>query len=471
MTKNMAKASKLMSVYNINTTLPINRYNVGTKVHDKQVLFHKCTSRIRFVFGGNRCGKTECGAVETVWIATATHPFRKNLHDSEGWVVSVSKAVQRDVAQRKLLRFLPKQYIKSIVMLSGSKDQSEYGIIDYIIINNELGGESRIYFKNYEQSREKFQGTSLDYVWFDEEPPQDIYNECRMRIMDRGGMIYCTMTPLKGLTFIYDEIIINKFNNKEVWYICMQWEDNPFLKTKEIAFMKKSMSDDELESRQYGRFFVGTGLVYSEFDANVHVIEPFDIPIEWQDMISIDPGLSNPLSCHFYARDYDDNVYVVGEYYMANKDIDFHAEMIHGLANRLNWKRDAKGKLSSLIDSAANQKTLASTKSVAELFADKGILVNTHVNKELYAGINKVKSMLKNRKLFIFKNCTELIREIKGYWWGDKDRPIKKDDHALDELRYYIMSNTTRPPKPLPKPTMIQQDKQNLIKKRKAIFY
>ena len=42
----------------------IFRYNTGEKVHLKQLEFHKCQKRNRWVFGGNRSGKTECGAVE-----------------------------------------------------------------------------------------------------------------------------------------------------------------------------------------------------------------------------------------------------------------------------------------------------------------------------------------------------------------------------------------------------------------------
>ena len=98
----------------------------------------------------------------------------------------------------------------------------------------------------------------------------------------------------------------------------------------------------------------------------------------------------------------------------------------------------------AIIDSAARQKTLASEKNVVELFYENGILVNPQVDKDMFAGISTVKSYLKtadgSTRLFIFKNCVNLIREIKNYWWGDGDLPIKKDDHALDELRYYLMT-------------------------------
>ena len=82
----------------------LSRYNAGKKVHRKQLAFHKCKKRNRWVFGGNCSGKTECGAVEAVWLARGIHPYRKNRADVSGWVVSLSQQVQRDVAQAKLLR-------------------------------------------------------------------------------------------------------------------------------------------------------------------------------------------------------------------------------------------------------------------------------------------------------------------------------------------------------------------------------
>ena len=104
-------------------------YNTGRKKHKKQLAFHKCKKRNRWVFGGNRSGKTECGAVETVWIARGIHPYRKNKADTFGWVVSLSQQVQRDVAQSKILYYLPKSWIADIVMLSGRKDSPASGII------------------------------------------------------------------------------------------------------------------------------------------------------------------------------------------------------------------------------------------------------------------------------------------------------------------------------------------------------
>ena len=446
--------------------LPIYRYNKGKKVHKKQLLFHRCEKRNRWVFGGNRSGKTECGAVEVVYLALGINPYRKNKV-TEGWVVSLSRQVQRDVAQQKILHYLPTSSIEKVVMVTGAQGSLDSGVIDFILVRSECGGLSKIGFKSCDQGREKFQGASLDYVWFDEEPPYDIYQECRMRVLDRRGEIFGTMTPLKGLTWVYNTIYLNENDDKEVWYEQIEWADNPFLSIDEIESMTKSMSAEEVEARRYGKFIATSGLVYSEFDENVHVIEPFDVPAEWQDNISIDPGLHNPLSAHFYAVDFDGNVYVVAEHFESEKDVAYHANCIKKIADRLNWKRNSAGKLSALIDPAASQRTLSSEKTVVELFSENGINVNTKVNKDMFSGITTVKSYLRTAdgrvRLYIFKNCTNLIREFKSYWWGDGDNPVKKDDHALDELRYYLMTKPKNVPKI--KKTEIQKDKERLIKR------
>lgn len=419
-------------------------YNAGDKVHAKQVAFHKCPKRNRWVFGGNRTGKTECGAAETAWMLRGNHPYRKIGGATVGWAVSVSYNAGREVAQKKLLSYLNPAWISHIGMLKGSQGVPNGGVIDYIAVKNVFGSLSYVYFKSCEAGREKFQGSSLDFVWFDEEPPEDVYEECRMRVLDRKGDIFGTMTPLKGMTFVYDKIFLNSAADPEVWSETMEWSDNPYLDRGEIERLSGVLSPDVLRSRRYGGFCDKSETVYPEFDESVHVIEPFAVPEDWQDTLSIDPGLNNPLSCHWYACDYDGNVYAVAEHFAAGKDVPYHCKAIRDKCDELHWKRGKKGEVYALIDSAANQKTLAASRSVTELFCENGVWVNPNVDKNVFAGINRVKSYLLGEngtpRLYIFSSCTNLIRELKAYRYGRDDMPVKRDDHALDELRYYLMT-------------------------------
>ncbi len=433
-------------------------YNRGDRIHQKQMAFHRDRHRNRWMFGGNRTGKTVSGAVEAVWYARGNHPYKEIPHPTKGWVVSLTGEVQRDVAQQEILRWLNPDWIKQIVTRKGKAEHPENATIDFIVVAHERGGESLISFKSCDQGREKFQGASLDYVWFDEEPPREVYEECRMRVLDTRGDLWGTMTPLKGLTWVYDLIYVNERNDPEVKCWFMNWEDNPYLSGEEIRALESTLSKEELEARKYGRFVAINGLVYKEFDETVHVIEPFEIPEEWQDRISIDPGYTHPLSCHFYACDGDGNVYVAGEHYAAEQNVEQHAEEIFAVADRLGWKRSETGYLEALIDSAATQRTAASERSVVDLFLDHGILCNPRVNKSKFAGIQRVKEYLhpregldgtKKPKLFVFSDCVNMIREFKTYRWAKdgREEPQKENDHAMDELRYYIMAKPQSHPK------------------------
>lgn len=69
--------------------------------------------------------------------------------------------------------------------------------IDGIVVKH-VSGESTLGFKSYDQGREKWQGETLDVVWFDEEPPMDIYMEGLTRTNASHGVVFMTFTPLLG---------------------------------------------------------------------------------------------------------------------------------------------------------------------------------------------------------------------------------------------------------------------------------
>ena len=85
-------------------------------------------------------------------------------------------------------------------------------------------------------------------------------------------------------------------------------------------------------------------------------------------------------------------MYVVAEHYEAERDVQYHAEQIRKICAELNWHTDKFGRVEALMDSAANQRTLNGQKSVAELFAEEGLNVNTRVNKDVYTGMKQGQS-------------------------------------------------------------------------------
>ena len=124
----------------------------------------------------------------------------------------------------------------------------------------QIDNGSSLVFKSYEQGREKFQGVGKRLIWFDEEPPQDIWEEAFVRVEAGTPLdIVLTMTPINGMTYIYDTVYLA--DNPDIFVITAGWKDNPWLEKEQIARMSRGLSDATLEVRKEGRFVRKTGLV------------------------------------------------------------------------------------------------------------------------------------------------------------------------------------------------------------------
>lgn len=437
--------------------------NLPKRKHLKQLLFHQSMAKSRFVFGGNRTGKSVCGALETIWYATGTHPYVQLDHACHGWVVSLTRQVQRDVAQAKILQYLPPEWIVKVVMVSGSSFAPAHGVIDFIIVRNVFGTTSKIGFRNCEQGRERFQGVSLDYVWFDEEPPEDIYDECLLRLLDSGGVHWVTMTPLKGRSWVYERIYLNRDQLSDLDCFFMSWDDNPYLQASEKKYLEDNLPADVLESRKYGHFMAAEGLVFPNF-TTANIVEPFVLPAVDDYYLALDPGYRNPTGAVWLAV-CGEQIYVVSDYEVAGLTVAENAANIKERTAALGWDlRQVK----ILIDSAANQKTAACEVSAAEMYRQCGLPVDSNVNKNVLMGILRLKSLLANaagqRSLFIFKNCVNLIAELRGYAWGDGEQPKKVNDHTIDALRYAVMHLEQVQAQRKPSLGVLGQNKQRMIK-------
>ena len=82
----------------------------------------------------------------------------------------------------------------------GNGDDPIADALDNCTVKHISGGTSTLGFKSYDQGRQKWQGETLDGVWFDEEPPMDIYMEGLTRTNATGGIAMITFTPLLGMS-------------------------------------------------------------------------------------------------------------------------------------------------------------------------------------------------------------------------------------------------------------------------------
>jgi phage terminase large subunit-like protein len=178
----------------------------------KQREFHASgdVHRERLLMAGNQLGKTYCGAAEVAMHLTGIYPDwwagRRWERPTRWWAGSKTGEVTRDGVQRLLIGE-PKNeaewgtgMIPADNLMEWSRRQGVADALDNATVKHVSGGVSTLGFKSYDQGRQKWQGETLDGVWFDEEPPLDIYMEGLTRTNATGGITMITFTPLLGMS-------------------------------------------------------------------------------------------------------------------------------------------------------------------------------------------------------------------------------------------------------------------------------
>jgi len=203
--------------------------------------------------GPNRWGKSDLGAYATAsrafGICPALPGWRATTPAKIGCVALDFKMSKR-VTEEKLFKFLPGEEIRRF-------RQDERRIY--------LRNGSTIDLYSCDSGREKFQGVDWDYVWFDEEPVEDVWTECMARLIDRGGTELVTMTPVSGLAWIHQRIYMPGFverTDPAIGVFSGTMRDNKILGEEEIAQFERDLpSEDERQIRVYGKFilFFGRG--------------------------------------------------------------------------------------------------------------------------------------------------------------------------------------------------------------------
>ena len=195
------------------------------KPHDKQKFLHCSYAKEKLFIGGNRSGKTVWNVMECIWWLTKKHPFRPDVNaivePIRGRLVCVSFI---DGLDKIILPYF-KQFLPSSELINGNWEDS-YSRQSRTLT---LANGSFIEFMSYDQELEKFAGTSRHFCSFDEEPPQAVYIECKMRLMDTGGSYWISMTPVEGMTWIYFDLYEphRRGENTDLQILEINTEENP----------------------------------------------------------------------------------------------------------------------------------------------------------------------------------------------------------------------------------------------------
>lgn len=231
--------------------------------------FLKSKKKVCAVIAANRSGKSESGVVKLL-----THALKQKDGGSY-WLLSESFDAQRLGIQEKITEYLKPEDIKAVSYIRRG-----------IYANMTLQNDVFIDFKTYEQGRDKLQSAKLKGALFDEEPPEDIYEEVYTRTIDLQGQCILTFTPLKGMTWSYQKI----YNNKSEMIDVFNWgmADNPFIPENEIEELKRNLSPKKAKMRLYGQYQGSERSIFENFDRSLHVKKdlynnqlPVDISIDW----------------------------------------------------------------------------------------------------------------------------------------------------------------------------------------------
>jgi phage terminase large subunit-like protein len=174
------------------------------------------------LLAGNQLGKTYSGSAEMAYHLTGQYPDwwegRKWDRPIRAWAASVTAEVTRDAQQRLLCgdpassEALGTGMIPHATIVETKRRSNVPNALASVSVKHVSGGTSSLVFKSYDQGREKFQGETLDLIWFDEEPDAPIYFEGLTRTNATGGSVYMTFTPLKGAS----DVVMRFLNDDDV---------------------------------------------------------------------------------------------------------------------------------------------------------------------------------------------------------------------------------------------------------------
>lgn len=208
-------------------------------------------------------------------------------------------------------------------------------------------------------------------------------------------------------------------------------DDNPFLPPSFVENLKKEYAGTVFYDRYIlGKWTLAEGLVYPMFGDSCIVQ---DIPDTGDYYISIDYGTHNPFSAGLWCVTKTEAVRI-GEYYYCGREErkEKTPEEYYSEVKRLAGGRDIK---CLIVDPSADA-FIATVKKHHE-FKVRGAV------NDVLPGIQTTAEMIASGKLKIHESCEDAIREFGLYRWDEKaesDRVVKENDHAMDEVRYMVMT-------------------------------
>jgi hypothetical protein len=310
-------------------------------------------------------------------------------------------------------------------------------------------------------------GEGLDYVIMAEAAKlkQSVWEKnIRPALADKRGSAIFVSTP-EGFNWFYDLWKAGQSSKHPDWWSIKSpsWDNSEVFpggrQDAEILSLESTTTEEWFAQEIGAEFTSFAGRIFSEFDEGYHVIDAADWHFreDWPNYVSFDFGFRNPFCCLNIQVDPMDNVYVWDEYYERRLTTTQHAENLKSI---IQWRVDG-----GFHDPAGPEQAGA----LMSVWHDKNAkyrnswLRSVNIDpapNDWKLGVDRVKEFLKlhdmdgdgipeTPKLYVVSNCENTIREFNTYRVKDqsekmaeqmdpREEPRKKDDHAMDALRYFI---------------------------------
>jgi phage terminase large subunit-like protein len=444
--------------------------------YKKQLEFYAATSNLSLreflLMAGNQVGKTLAAAYMTSMHLTGRYPdwWPGSVFDTttSGWAASETGQGTRDTVQRLLLGrpgawgtgAIPNDAIKDIKRAQGGVPD----LVETILVRHGGGGDvqaqtSSLTLKTYDQGRLRWQGETLDFVWFDEEPPEDIYIEGLTRTNATNGIVWITFTPLLGAS-----VVVRRFLEKSspgTHVTTMTIDDAEHYTAEQRAAIVASYPAHQRKARAMGIPVLGEGAVFP-IDEEAIKVHPFAIPSHWPQIGGIDFGWGHPTAGAKLALDREsDVVYVIADYRKAEATPLIHAAALKPWGDGLPfaWPHDGlqhdKGSGEALADQYRKQ-GLKMLKDKATHPPKKGEAEGTGGNG-VEAGVQEMLERMETGRWKVFSTCQAWFDEFRQYHRED-GKIVKDRDDTLCASRYaYMMRRFARVPATRNAPTVTNQ--------------
>lgn len=451
--------------------------SLGFKPYDFQKDFYAAGKRYksRFLCAANRVGKSFSEAMEFAYHATGLYPedyeghrFVKsemvmgddipNPHDLIMWAVGITGDSTRKVMQKELFGTasarmdselgtgaIPRHCI-NLDTLERDGNRILIAQIKHHDPDGNFDGWTTVEFRSTQQGESALMGSTVDYIWFDEESPYNslaLYEQALTRTTTTKGKIVITATPENGLTPLVKMFMQDQ--SGELYFQNATWDDVSHISDEDKRIMLASIPKWKHDLRTKGIPVLGEGMVYStECPLDDILCEPFEIPESWRKVCGIDVGYTHDTAVVWSAYDSNtDTIYVYDCYSAAGGTPSLHS---HAIRSRGDWipvvlPHDADNTERGSGQSVAHFYRQAGVNTLTETFYNPLDLTGGAMNNFVMIGIQDILQRMNTGRFKIFKtgNTKPLMNEIMTYQF--KDGKIKKiDDDLVDAMRYSAMS-------------------------------